>query len=44
MEELLSLEKEEVSGVIPVFLSDSISEYHVSKEKEALLPVITGNN
>ena len=37
MEELLSLEKEEVSGVIPVFLSDSISEYRVSKRKRSTL-------
>ena len=37
MKELLSLEKEEVSGVIPVFLSDSISEYRVSKRKRSTL-------
>ena len=37
MEELLSLEKEEVSGVIPVFLSDSISKYRVSKRERSTL-------
>lgn len=37
MEQLLSLEKEEVLGILPGFLSDSISEYRVSARKRSTL-------
>lgn len=37
MEELLSLESEEPSGLLPLFLSESISEYRVNTRKGSTL-------